>query len=129
MRSDQTAQYVAARPYRDSRERDRALSQHNRRVAAARRVGVDRELAAQPLLTTSGSIVMASGDAECGVGPHAAAVVFFADSTTHRIERRGGGPCRTALCVRHWSALARDDEDDVPLVEVRFGRPLPKARP
>ena len=60
MRSDQTAQFVATRPYADTRATQRAVDSHNRRVLAARRTGDDTELAGQPFLALSAGTVMHS---------------------------------------------------------------------
>jgi hypothetical protein len=126
MRSDQTAQLVAARPYASSRERERALYEHARRVVRARREDPQGALAREPMLTHSGSVIFAQPGAECLIGTHGAAVVYAADSTTHRVLNRNGEECATWLCTRHWSEYKREDGDapDLPVAEVRYSRAL-----
>ncbi|WP_369147108.1 hypothetical protein [Streptomyces sp. R44] len=125
MRSDQAAEFVATRPYEDKREMDHALYAHARRVMRARQTDPNGELAAQPVLTTSGMTVMSAEAAECGIGTHTVGAVFHATAETHRIETRNGEPCANAwLCVRHWSRFARVDGEPagLPVAEIRFGR-------
>lgn len=127
MRSDQTAQFVATRPYRDGRERNRALYDHSRRVVRVRREDPTGTLAQEPVPTSSGTVIFSGESAECQIGTHRAAVVYAVDSTTHRVETANGEPCGTAwLCVRHWSEYAREEGDDpnLPTVVARFSRAL-----
>ncbi|GAA1064733.1 hypothetical protein [Streptomyces asiaticus] len=127
MRSDHTAEFVATRPYKDSRARDRALCEHNRRVARARRDAPDSEMARQPALTVSGTTIFsAEANAwECRKCQHLVGALFLADSTTHRIVNRSGEPVKTgtALCVRCWSATVRyeGDSPNLPVEEIRWG--------
>lgn len=126
MRSDQTAQFVATRPYLDAMERDRALYAHARRVVRARLEDPDSALARQPALTYSGTVIFSRETAECMIGAHSAAVVFAADSTTHRVLNRNGEQCATWLCARHWSEYSREegDDPDLPVAEVLYSRAL-----
>ena len=124
MRSDQMAEFIATRPYKDRREMDHALYAHARRVMRARQTDPNGDLAAQPVLTVSGATVMSAEAAECGIGTHAVGAVFHATAETHRVENRNGEPCEAWLCVRHWSEYARTKGDgpDAPVAEIRFGR-------
>ncbi|KUF18819.1 hypothetical protein [Streptomyces silvensis] len=122
MRSDQTAEFVATRPYSDRNELERALREHNRRVSRAKG-GEDDAMAAQPTLTLSGSTVISSSAYECHACYRDVGMAFAADSTTHRIVNRSGEPVRrtVGLCVPCWSSTVRFDGDDhLADTEVRF---------
>ncbi|MEU5900392.1 hypothetical protein [Streptomyces venezuelae] len=124
MRSDHRAQFVATRPYTDRRALERALYEHNRRVAHARREDPEGELARQPRLTVSGSTVFSAETAACGKCQHLVPFTFGATSQTHRIVNRSGESTRRTawLCVQCWSATVLDDDDpaDLPLAAVRW---------
>lgn len=123
MRSDQTAEFVATRPYRNRRELARALYAHNTRVVRARRDRSDDALAAEPQLSVSGETVMMRSDFECQACCRDVGMAFTADSSTHRIVNRSGEPTRrpVGLCVPCWSKHVRHEGDDnKPVVEVRF---------
>jgi hypothetical protein len=124
MRSDQTAAFVAARPYVDKYALRRAVYDHNSRVLRAQRTGTDVILAAEPMLSLSGETVMGRSDYECHACCRDVGMAFAADSTTHRIVNRSGEPTRrtVGLCVPCWSRTVRyeGDRDDLPVVEVRF---------
>ncbi|GGX26594.1 hypothetical protein [Streptomyces chryseus] len=125
MRSDQTAEFVATRPYIDDRARRRAINEHNRRVVRARRDGGEEKLAAEALLTMSGTTIFFDNAWECRKCQHLVGALFAADSDTHRIVNRSGNPVRpgTGLCVRCWSATVRYecDDPDLPIIEIRWG--------
>lgn len=121
MRSDQTAEFIATRPYRNRNEIYRAVGEHNRRVVRAAK---DSPLAAEPKLTMSGNTVMVMSDYECQACYRDAGMAFTADSTTHRIINRSGEPTRrpVSLCVPCWSKTVRYAGDEKrPVIEVRFG--------
>ncbi|HLL34164.1 MAG TPA: hypothetical protein VK545_09790 [Streptomyces sp.] len=124
MRSDQTAEFVATRPYRDRDALKRAVDDHNSRVLRAQRSGADDAIAAEPMLTLSGTTVMRRSDYECQACCRDVGMAFAADSTTHRIVNRSGEPTRrtVGLCVPCWSRTVRyeGDREDLPVVEVRF---------
>lgn len=126
MRSDQTAEFVAARPYPGRRERNRALLEHARRVMRARQTDSDSSLARQPMLTVSGTTVMAQAPAECLIGPHGCGAAFSTSSGTHRVLNRNGERCVTWLCVPHWSEYLRTEEDgpDASVAEVRYSKAM-----
>jgi hypothetical protein len=125
MRTDQTAHFVATRPYADGRKRRQAVYEHNTRVTHARRREGDAALAAEPTLTISGETIYSDESGECCKCQHRPEKVFGADSETHRIVNRSGNPVRrvVGLCVQCWSRLVRTDEDrpDAPDEEVRWG--------
>ncbi|MYW29688.1 hypothetical protein [Streptomyces sp. SID2119] len=120
MRTDQTAMFVASRLYIDQRAAERAVYEHNRRVARALKGDA---LAAEPRLTLSGSTVMALSDYECQACRRSVGMAFAADSSTHRIVNRSGEPTRrtVSLCTRCWSDTVRHDGDEKkPGVEVSY---------
>ncbi|MEU1074344.1 MULTISPECIES: hypothetical protein [unclassified Streptomyces] len=124
MRSDQTAEFVASRPYATRDALKRALDDHNSRVLRARRGGTDDKLADQPALTLSGETVILRSDYECQACYRDVGMAFTADSTTHRIVNRSGEPTKrpVGLCVPCWSRTVRYEGDDKrPVIEVRFG--------
>ncbi|MFB7919348.1 hypothetical protein [Streptomyces sp. NPDC056061] len=97
MRSDQTAHFVATRPYATRRDVRRAVYEHNTRIARAPK---GSEMAAQPLLTMSGETIMAAGY-ECCACRRNAGTAYYATSETHRILNRSGEPTRrpVGLCI------------------------------
>jgi hypothetical protein len=123
---DQTAHFVATRPYGSDSERKRAVVEYNQRVLKARRTDADSALAREPILALSGTTILFGESSECCIGPHRTAVVYVADSTTHRVLNRNEEPCTTWLCVRHWSEYSREDDEDfgLPVAEVRFSPSL-----
>ncbi|MFB7191425.1 hypothetical protein ACFCZT_40420 [Streptomyces sp. NPDC056230] len=123
MRSDQTAEFIATRPYGDRRELRRAVYAHNVRVIRAGRDQTDEALGAEPQLAVSGETVMVRSDFECQACCRDVGMAFAADSSTHRIVNRSGDPTRrtVGLCVPCWSRTVRYEGDpDLPDVEVRF---------
>ena len=126
MRGDETAQYVATRPYKDGRERNNALYAHAKRVMRARLSGQGDPLGDEPALAVSGTIIFRHGPAECRIAHHGAAKVFYANSDTHRVLNRNGEACATWLCVRHWSEYKREEGDDpgLPVAEVQYSPAL-----
>ncbi|MEV7250277.1 hypothetical protein [Streptomyces cyaneofuscatus] len=120
MRSDQTAKFIASRSYTDQRATERAVYEHNRRVARASKGDA---LAAEPRLTLSGSTVMALSDYECQACCRGVGMAFAANSDTHHIVNRSGEPTRrtVSLCTRCWSDTVRHDGDEKkPVVEVVY---------
>ena len=126
MRSDQTSQFVATRPYKDDRARRNAVREHNSRVREARREAPESKTAKEPELTISGTTVFAMLSGECRIGPHDVEGLFYADSDTHRMLDRSGNRAVAPLCVRHWSEYLRTDADtdDSPVAEVRFSQKM-----
>ncbi|WP_326812145.1 hypothetical protein [Streptomyces scopuliridis] len=123
MRSDQTAEFVATRPYRDRRELNRAVYEHNVRVVRAKREQTDESLGAEPQLSVSGETVMVRSDFECQACYRDVGMAFAADSSTHRIVNRSGEPTRrtVGLCVPCWSKHVRyEGDDNMPVVEVQY---------
>lgn len=121
MRSNQTAEFIADRPYRNIREIRRAVGEHNSRVVRAPK---DSPMAAEPKLTMSGNTVMVMSEYECHACYRNVGKAFTADSTTHRIVNRSGDPTRrpVSLCVPCWSKTVRYEGDDKrPVIKVRFG--------
>ncbi|PKA37943.1 hypothetical protein [Streptomyces sp. SM8] len=120
MRSDQTAEFVATRPYRTRDDACQALYEHARRVSRAAK---DDALSKEPALSMSGSTIMRQSDYECAACCRDVGKAFAADSTTHRIITRSGEPTRrtVGLCVPCWSRHARFDGDEhLPTAAVRF---------
>ncbi|MFE6493361.1 hypothetical protein [Streptomyces sp. NPDC057748] len=121
MRSDQTALFISTRPYRSQRELNRAIYEHNTRVARAEK-GTD--LARQTKLIASGTTVMALSDYECQACRRSVGMAFEATTETHRILNRSGESTRrpVSLCVPCWSRHVRyEGDDNMPVAEVRFG--------
>lgn len=128
-----TASYVARQCYSDGRAINRALYEHSQRVLDARRgyplpEGIRErhraELALEPLLTRSGTIIFRMDD-QCVRCQQGRPELFYATSETHRVINRSGDPVkedRCWLCVRCWSELKRDEDDseDLPDVEVLY---------
>ncbi|AKA61731.1 hypothetical protein SEA_YDN12_64 [Streptomyces phage YDN12] len=116
MRSDQTAEFVATRPYADSRALHQAVSEHNRRVLRAQRSNEFPELAAQPFLAVSAGTVMHSHGFryECASCHRYRGPLTAASTKTHDILNRSGEHLDTVLCAHCWGRLLKDGTEREP---------------
>lgn len=121
MRSDQTAEFVATRPYVDRRAMMRAVDEHNRRVLGAQRSGDTSGLAEQPFLALSAGTVMHSHGFryECAGCYRYRGPLTAASTKTHDILNRSGEHLDTVLCAHCWGNLLKNGTDREPVYLTR----------